>query len=91
MFFSRPRRKPNKAHFRKAIGDSTSVPLDQTISVGQTKETVIDSNMSETDIETQALSNIKPSNTSKTEINIIANADTLFPVWIKVTAPYNAE
>ena len=65
MFYSPPRRKPKKAQSRKVTEDDTSVPLDQTLSLKHTNETATDSNMSETDIETQTSTNA--------EINMIIN------------------
>ena len=65
MFYSPPRRKPNKAQSRKTTEDNTSVPFDQTLSLEHTNETVIDSNMSETVIETQTSTNA--------ELNMIVN------------------
>ena len=65
MFRSPPRRKPNIAQSRKATEDNTSVPFDQALSLEHTNETVTNSNMSETDIETQTSTNA--------EINMIIN------------------
>lgn len=60
MFFSPPRRKLNNAQSLKASEASASAPLNQTVSLGQTIQTVPDHDMSEADTETQVPINIEP-------------------------------